>query len=241
MSLIQDKGFIIFSKKYSEKSLMLKIFSESNGIIFGFLKNNHKKEEKYNKQVGNLINFTYVLKNTDKKEIIETDVITNFLNIIFYNRLYLNIFNSLISILDNSINENDNSIDEIYKIFEKITLSFVNNDRDILLYYINFLFKIIAYLGININTTKCAVSGKKNVFYISPKTGNCVTKVVGEKYKDKLFIIPKCFYEHCLEKQEIINSINILHYFIHKTFKENNILFKYRNINLFRKNITNLL
>ncbi len=238
MPKINDEGFLIHIKKYNEKSLIVKIISKNNGIISGFLKKNFNKNDKYINQIGNFINFEYNYKTIDRKGTIYIENIKSYIGLIFNNKFNLSIFNSVIAILVNSINENDN-IEEIYKIFEKIIFNFASDDKNLIFYYINFLFKIVVYLGINIDISKCAVSGVDEVYYMSPKTANCVSKEVGEKYKNKLFVIPKCFFENCFDKIEIINSINILHYFIEKIFKNNEIHYKYKNINFLKRIIIN--
>lgn len=236
MPEINDEGFVIYIKKFNEKSLIVKVFSKNNGIISGFLKKSFSKQDKYLNQVGNFVNFKYTYKIIDKKGTIQLENIKSYIRIIFSNKINLAIFNSIVALLIDSISEND-TIKEIYEVFKKIICAFDSNDKKIILYYINFLFKIVAYLGINIDVSKCVVSGIKDVYYMSPKTGNCVSKKVGEKYKDKLFIIPKCFFEDCFDKKEIENSVNILHHFIEKIFKENEIYYKYKNIDFLRKNL----
>ncbi len=234
MPKINDEGFLIYIKKYNEKSLIVKIISKNNGIISGFLKKSFNKQDKYINQIGNFVNFEYNYKTVDKKGTIQLENIKSYIGVIINNNFNLAIFNSIVAILIASISENDN-IEEIYKICEKIFFAFIYNDKNLILHYIDFLFKIVAYLGINIDISKCVVSGNSEVYYMSPKTGNCVSKEVGEKYKKNLFIIPKCFFEDCFDKVEIVNSINILHYFVEKIFKDNEIYFKYKNINFLKK------
>lgn len=233
MPRISDEGFIIYIKKYNEKSSISKIISKNSGLVSGFLKKSSRKEDKYSLQIGSFVRFEYIYRNLDLKGTLKVDNIKNNMLFIIENRLNLAIFNSVISILINSINENDN-ISEIYEIFEKTIAGFEKNDKNLTNIYINFLFKIVNYLGININLNNCAVSGVKKVIYMSPKTANCVSEEVGEKYKDKLFIIPKCFFCICYEKKEIVNSINILHHFIEKIFFENDRGYLYKNINLLK-------
>lgn len=236
MPEINGEGFVICIKKFNEKSLIVKVFSENNGIISGFLKKSFNKQDKYLNQVGNFVNFKYTYKTIDKKGTIQLENIKSYIRIIFSNKINLAIFNSVVALLIDSISEND-SVKEIYEVFEKIIYAFNSDDKNLILYYINFLFKIVAYLGMNIDVSKCVVSGVKDVYYMSPKTGNCVSKGVGEKYKDKLFVIPKCFFEDCFDKKEIENSVNILHHFVEKIFKENEIYYKYKNIDFLRKNL----
>ena len=239
MPTIQDIGFIISIKKYNDRSKIVKIFSQNNGIISGFLKNKNIKIEKYKDQVGNYVNFSCELKNIDGYGNVETQSIEDFLNIFFTNKLYLLLFNSTISILNNILIKND-VVDEIYKIFYNLMFCFKKNNENILLNYVDFLYNIVEYTGISINIHKCDLDNN-DVYYISPKTGNGISKELGEKYKNQLFLVPKCFMCFDNNVEEIVKGVNVLHYFIYKFCKENNIIKKYDSIKFFKTEIIKYL
>ena len=56
---INDHGIIISIKKYGENSLLLKIFSQNNGIFSAFIKSAKSSKDKVIFQIGNLISFEY--------------------------------------------------------------------------------------------------------------------------------------------------------------------------------------
>jgi DNA repair protein RecO (recombination protein O) len=244
MSTIEDEGFIIHIRKYGERGSLAKIFSENNGIVSGFLAHCTRKIDRYSNSLCNFVNFSYRTDDNSRKNAIETDIITGFLDAILNNKLHLGIFNSMISTLCGSSAENDN-LGEVYKIFKDIIFSLRNceNTHNLLPQYVDFLLGIVKHLGININPRVCAVSGEaSDIFYISPKTGNCVTRSVGEKYKNKLFVLPKCFLEYCSDRNEVINSINILHHFIQNILAENDVSFyKRKNIEFLKSNLIHVI
>lgn len=77
------------------------------------------------------------------------------------------------------------------KLFDhlEIFLRSVNHDNW-LQQYVLFEISFLAQVGFGLDFSKCAVTGQTNVYYLSPKTGHSVTRSVGEKYKEKLFVIP---------------------------------------------------
>ena len=105
---------------------------------------------------------------------------------------------------------------------------------------VDFLYNIVEYTGISINVDKCDLDNN-NVFYISPKTGNGISKELGEKYKNRLFTVPRCFVGFDNNIEEIIKAVNILHYFIYKFCKENNVIKKYEPIRFFKTEIIKYL
>lgn len=229
---MEDNGFII----YLSGTNLTKIFSKKNGIISGFLKKTNTKYDRYKYQVGNYINFNIIDKNNYKVFEIENNIA--FLEKLFSDKVYMAIFNSSIAILNNILTHEQETYD-IYKVF--YNLMFSHNNKNLLLNYVDFLLNMTSYCGIYLNFSNSIISGSSDIYYISPKTGHCVTKKEGQKYAKDLFIIPKNFLEFNQEKEEIINSINILHYFLYKFCKENNIEYKYRNIKFFKNQLIKLI
>ena len=226
----EDKGFII----YISNSNLAKIFSENSGVLSGFLKKPSTKYDKY--QVGSYVDFYINKKGNYKTLEVESNI--NFLNELFSNKLYMAIFNSTIAILNNILIQ-EQEVGDIYKIFYNLMFSYDN--KNILLNYVDFLLNIVNYCGLYLDFNKSVLSGSSDIYYISPKTGNCVTKTEGEKYAKNLFIIPRIFLEFNQEKSEIINAINILHYFIYKFCSDNNIFYKYKNIKFFKEQLIKMI
>ena len=84
-----------------------------------------------------------------------------------HKKLYENFYNLLISI------SKKNKLEwmKIYAFFE-----------------LNFLSEV----GMGLDLSRCAVTQKnENLCYVSPKTGRAVSQEAGEKYRDKLFTLPK--------------------------------------------------
>ncbi|MDR2158387.1 MAG: DNA repair protein RecO [Holosporaceae bacterium] len=62
--------------------------------------------------------------------------------------------------------------------------------------YAHFEVDFLSEVGSGLSLSKCAVTGKiEDLFYVSPKTGCAVAREIGEKYKDRLFILPKFLNE----------------------------------------------
>jgi DNA repair protein RecO (recombination protein O) len=58
--------------------------------------------------------------------------------------------------------------------------------------YVFFEISLLSEVGFGLNLSKCAVTGETaELRYVSPKTGCAVTQLVGEKYRDKLFLLPR--------------------------------------------------
>lgn len=237
--MITDTGFIIHLKNINDRSILVKVFSEDNGVISAFAKKGSTKLDKYKYQIGNYVDLNLTIKNCGNYNSIEISNKENFFSSFFENKFFLILFNSSISILNNILAENENTTN-IYKAFKNIMFSFKENNKFILLNYIDFLQHIINYIGIHINVDICQLDNKQ-AFFISPKTGNSISYELGEKYKNKLFIIPKCFKTINFDIIDTINAINILHYFIYKFCHDNDINRKYTQIKFFKNELIKYL
>jgi DNA repair protein RecO (recombination protein O) len=103
-------------------------------------------------------------------------------------------------------------------------------------YYIDFLLNVLDFSGIRLSMDYCCAEGAGgDSYYISPRTGNCVSREVGEKYKQRLFLIPKSFKSYSEDIEDISSAIDIAHYFLRRTFAENCTAQKNRMIDIFRE------
>lgn len=218
----QDIGYIVYIKKSKENSLIIKILSKNNGLVFGFVKNGINKYKYYKNQIGNFVQFI-INQNNDNLNIIETELIKSNLEVYFFKKSNLIVFNSAIALINAFLKENED-IDNVYNTFNNL-INYMIRDDDIWLYYVDFLMSLLEHLGIVIDTTRCFVSDKNNPYYISPKTGNCVIKEVGEKYKNNLFVIPQCLKNFDYKHEDILHSIEICFHFINKFIEENNLFY----------------
>ena len=222
---IEDKGIIFYVKKHKESSFVIKILSEKNNIITGYVFGNKKSKNFYFKnQIGNYVNFIYTKKTEEQLGNFEIALISSSSDIFFQTKRDILIINSCVFFINYLLIDNSNT-NLIYKTFLNLIFTIKSNNTYIINYYIDFLFALFEHLGINLNPYVCCKTNSKDTYYISPKTGNAVIKSIGDKYKDKIFIIPKCFKEFCDNKEDIESTINIFYFFLERFIKENNLFY----------------
>lgn len=218
MAKIVDEGIIIYLNKYNDKCYKIVIFSKNNGAVQTFLKKDRKNKyltyDLASFECDNIGQFSYRNLELKHKE--------SYWNNIYPNKLFLTIANSITFIVTTLLLERGDC-GSIYDIFiENICGLKENKNRDdILINYINFLKSIVIFFGFALDMNSCFVSGDSSVFYISPKTGNCISKEVGDEYGNKLFIIPKCFGGNYAGRDDYKNGLHILFHFLKKIFVDN--------------------
>lgn len=231
-----DIGFIIDIKKYSEKSLIVKIFSKNHGIYRGFIASGNSKKSQAIFQVGNLVSFEWRSRVEDSLgQFYYVDLEKSYLAKIIFDHLKLNCVSSLISIIDSCFLERENQQDLFFSFenfLRKICES--NDKRDFLSDYIKLELEILQALGFGIDLSSCAVTeSQNNLAFVSPKSGRAVSFEVGKEYEDKLLKLPQFLIaqnDDKLENNHIFEGLKLSGYFLEKfVFATKNIKISSRN------------
>jgi DNA repair protein RecO (recombination protein O) len=205
-----DLGFIISIKNYAEKSAIVKIISQENGICRAFVKSSKSKSNNAILQIGNLVSFTYSTRLEENLgSFSHLDLINcNSINFMF-NKINLDCVQSIFSIIDELFLERDpcqilfNNIDDF--------LTFLNNDQQdtnkVIAKYIKLELSILQILGYGIDLSSCVVSNSRvNLAYISPKSARAVSLESGLPYANKLLKLP----QFLLSDNDELNPQNLL-------------------------------
>ncbi|MDR3078962.1 MAG: hypothetical protein LBU15_02895 [Rickettsiales bacterium] len=217
MSLIEDRGILLSIAKYSGRCQRVILFSENNGIVQTFLK---LSRNQIPCQVYDLLDFSCNYLDSYNYRDLEIAVLRSYLKNVFGNRPFIAVLNSAVAIVL-SLRERGN-IRNLYRLFQNL-LSLSEFDHvNPLPYYIDFLLNVLAFFGTNLGNGRF-FSGRadESAYYLSPRTGNCVSQEAGEKYKHKLFVIPESFSSYSENVEDISRAIDILHYFLRRVLSEN--------------------
>ena len=228
---IDDEGIIIKKKKYRESSLLISFFSLNHGINSGLVKGVLKKDfGTY--EIGNKVYIKSSFRLDEQLWNCKFELIKNNSVNYFDNQNKLNTLLTICSIIDLSLPKNNPQI----KIYNK-TIDLIENllSKDWVVKYIFWELFLLSELGYGLDLEKCVVSGKKeNLIYISPKSGKAVSKKEGEKYKNKLFNLPKFLINKNVKptNDSLKQAISLTGFFIDKFLKNNN-----KKLPFYRKNI----
>ena len=228
---IDDEGIIIKKKKYRESSLLISFFSLNHGINSGLVKGVLKKDFGIY-EIGNKVYIKSSFRLDEQLWNCKFELIKNNSVNYFDNQNKLNTLLTICSIIDLSLPKNNPQI----KIYNK-TIDLIENllSKDWAVKYIFWELFLLSELGYGLDLEKCVVSGKKeNLIYISPKSGKAVSKKEGEKYKNKLFNLPKFLINKNVKptNDSLKQAISLTGFFIDKFLKKNN-----KKLPFYRKNI----
>ena len=223
-----DSGIIIDLKKYGEKSLIIKIFSQNHGVCRGFVKFANSKKFLNIFNIGNLVSFDHVARTEDSLgSFSNLDLIENNCAKFIFNKLRTNCIKSIISI----INDHFLEIENFNLLFEKLVIFTQNlgnekiTDSQIIADFIKLELLILEGLGYGIDFSCCVVSNSRvNLAFISPKSAHAVSYEAGLPYAHKLLKLPPFLNQEFtqelnddfIKNHHLIDGLNLSGFFLNK-------------------------
>ena len=216
-----DNGFLIF-RRHQAKGSVVTFLTEEHGKISGFYKSISREKEMI--QIGNLFTLSYYARLEEHLGKIQLSLNHSFQSTLLFNPVVLKLFTLIQNLLDLGLREEEKHLslfNALKTMLEKWEKGEVKESlKDYFLFEILFL----AESGYGLNLNQCALTGKtEDLIYLSPRTGCVASRDAGEKYKDKLFLLPAFFLDHQKEatKEDLKNSQKALNHFFNQSLGEN--------------------
>ncbi|MFK7973268.1 MAG: DNA repair protein RecO [Rickettsiaceae bacterium] len=183
-----DKGIIISKKPLKENSYIVTVFTQSHGIYSGVLKQYSKKTGDRLVE-GNLVDFAWHARLHEHLGSVKIELIRSYNSYLLLNKMKLYAFNSAISLLKKSFGER-----EPHNSLFPFLLSFLESLKKAFSFqhYIHLELAILSEAGYKLQLDHCIVTGQQdNLYYVSPKSGQAVSKAAGDPYSNKLLRLPQ--------------------------------------------------
>ena len=210
------EGLIIATRKFSETSLIITLFTLEKGVFRSLVRGGQSKKKLAIFQSGNLISAIWKARLEEQLGTLTNEsIITNYNAKFFYDKHKVLAFKTILELLNITIKNGE----DYQNLYHK-TIDFFNilvKSPLLLEDYINYELYLLAELGYGIDLSKCAVTGKvDNLYYISPNTGNAVIKSIGDKYQDKLLHLPSFLGAETDQENDLEKSFRLTEYFMQK-------------------------
>ena len=207
----EDVCIVLAVKNFSENSRIITVFSENFGKTSGVIRG-----VKTSIQKGDICNVAWIGRTAEQLGTFKVECIFSPFIYVFKNALGTLVIESACTLCLNGMPEKSPHT-QLFNSLKSLFMSVANND--ILIKYAMFEVSFLAEVGHGLDLTKCAVTAKKkDLFYVSPKTGRAVTKDVGENYKERLFVLPSFLLNNGENKNatdsDIFNALKLTGYFL---------------------------
>ncbi len=214
---LQDQAILLTQQKFQESSYIVTFFTQSHGIIKGFIRAN--KKNKSDLLSGNIVNISWNARLGEHLGRVSIEPIRNVFTIIGQDKSKLSLLNSALAMCLLFLHENDPQV-SVYNAFISLIDSLDDESKRVKNYLLLEL-ELLKKSGYGMDLSRCiATNSSENLKYISPKSGAAVSADAGEPYKDKMFKLPRFFLD-CTEdssNEDLEEAYKILTYFIEKFF-----------------------
>lgn len=241
-----DQGIIISQKKYSENSLIVKVFSQNHGIYRSFVKSVRSAKERTIFQIGNLISFEYRSRLEDNLgQFYGVDLVRSYCSRIMFDKLRLDCVRSLFSIIDSTFLERENHeelFNKLQEFLQKLAEDHVQKN-EFLADYIKLELEILKTLGYGIDLSSCAATNSTvDLVYVSPKSARAVCFEAGKPYKNKLLKLPNFLIEEVeCNDNHLLEGMKLSGYFLEKFIFEERSSSERKQQFSYRENISRTL
>ena len=225
-----DIGIILKIDRRGEKGNLLNILTNNHGRHMGWFNNFNKKQLLI--QPGDLVSVSWSSRISNQLGFFKIELIETTVGKIFNNKIKLDMISSFCSLTSFILPEREKCslFFQKSKTFLK-QIPFNPSNNEVLKLYIYWELDLLNEIGTPLNFSECTVSGdKKNLKYISPKSGNAVGSSFAGIYENKLLKLP--FFLGGVdvindnENDDICSGLKLTLFFIKKfldTFDFNNL------------------
>lgn len=206
-----ETGVVLSSKFYSESARMVTVFNRSVGKTSALLKNT-----KLSVQIGDIARVSWRGRSQESLGTFTIEPLSSPFIFAMNNPLKIYAIESACALCILGLPEKAPH-EKLFDVLRRFLLSLTQNEW--LQNYVFFELTFLAEIGFGLNLSSCTVTGRRDIYYISPKTGHGVVKEIGDPYKEKLFVIPKFLLDEnpIPTYEDIFLSLQITKHFL-KTY-----------------------
>lgn len=205
----QEDCVVLGVKAFSENARILTVFNETAGKLSGLVKSVRAPI-----LPGDISHVIWKGRLPEQLGTFKVENIFSPFPYVFNDSLGVAVIDSACTLCVNGLPERAPH-PRLYSILKNLFLSIASSHR--LANYALFELAFLSEIGSGLDFSKCAVTGsKQNLHFVSPKTGCAVTKEVGEKYKDRLFVLPQFFVDESAipTLSDIFSALRITEHFL---------------------------
>jgi DNA repair protein RecO (recombination protein O) len=221
MMKIEAEAVVIGARRFRDSSYIVTCFTRDFGLVSGYFRKVSKYPE--TPMVGNVVFMSWQARVEGQLGSVKLEMLSPIFPIIARNRMKTLMVGCMMALIKVCFQERDPHTELYDHAMGFITkLKHLQGSEDSLLLrdYSLLEVQIIKSCGFGMNITHCALTGvEDNLYYISPNTGSAVTKVEGERYKERLFHYPSCWHSDNFSREDVVYALQINTYFLEKMCK----------------------
>jgi DNA repair protein RecO (recombination protein O) len=213
---LNGQAIILELQDYNNDLLIVSVLFERHGVRKGAIKSSKKNKSELT--VGNILNLRWYARldnHLGTFNVKSSEAIAPF---VYHDKKKLLSLLSVCSLYKACLVEKEPQ-EVLFSQLESFLYALKFNNPLWLNMIVLLEFELLSKAGFGLDLSKCAATGEtKDLTYISPRTGRAVARRPGERYKDKLFLIPKLFVDSNEQwsNKEIAHALSVTRHFLEK-------------------------
>lgn len=213
----RDEGIVLSTRSYGETGAILELFTRAHGRHLGLVRGGAGRRFKGALQSGNSLSAHWRARLEDHLGTYTVEVIKPRAGLIMEDGFALLGLSAACAVAG-AIPERE-AHEALYEGFE--LLLDLMDDNDIWpAIYVRWELGLLQELGFGLDLSECAATGARDeLVYVSPRSGRAVSRVAGEPYKDRLFVLPDFMRGASAETahaQEVAEGLKITGHFLER-------------------------
>jgi DNA repair protein RecO (recombination protein O) len=211
----RDQGIIIAKNGFKENNYVVTLFTQNHGLYSGVVKQYGKKNGDILAE-SNLVDFFWSARLHEHLGSAKCELIKSHSSFIMQDKMKLYAFNSIAALIKKAFCEREPHNQFFPKFLQY--LDSLKSGSFSFKKYIQLEIELLAQTGYQIGLDKCVVTGElDDLCYVSPKSGQAVSRKIGKEYENKLLILPQFLVQNREplpeEKQQ---AFTLISYFLNR-------------------------
>ena len=214
----QDDGIILSSRAYAELHSITTVLTKEHGRHAGLVQAGQSNKKRSTVQPGCLVDVQWRPRLDEQLGTFKLELSKNYSAALIDTPIRLAALSSMCSLLETCLPEREPqpSLWQATTALLQI-LSLSEKEQEWLNFFIKWELGLLQELGFALNLEKCGVTGtEENLAFVSPKSGNAISKLAAGSYADRLLLLPMCLGGHELIDNELTGGIKITGHFLRK-------------------------
>ncbi|NKB57816.1 MAG: DNA repair protein RecO [Alphaproteobacteria bacterium] len=208
-----DRGIVLSARRHGESSVILSLLTVEHGRHAGVVRGGQSRRQRGVLEVGNLLSASWRARLEEHLGNFTVELETGHAARVLDRADRLAALSALCATLDGCLAER-----EPHPALFASTLHLIETleNGPFAARYAMWEFNLLGELGFGLDLTSCAATGvTEDLIYVSPRSGQAVSRSAGEPYRDKLLALPEFLKGGTLANaDDVLNGLRLTGYFL---------------------------
>ena len=184
-----DTGFVLAARRHGENGVIVELLTREHGRHAGLVRGGQSPRMRAVLQPGNEVAATWRGRLAEHLGTFGCELVTAHAARILDNPDRLAALTAAAALLAGALPEREPHSD-VFALFANL-LQALDSAADWPARYVSWERDLLAALGFGLDLTRCVATGvTSDLAYVSPRTGCAVSRAAGQRYHDKLLVLP---------------------------------------------------